>query len=101
MCRGVCHECLCTYEEDTYECNCIEEKGMKIELELTGEQIDEVVITEMEFFINQFEKDIKTVYKFGKGRVFHSDKKADIEELEKHIDAFKVVLSFYTGENRE
>jgi len=72
---------------------------MKIKLELTGEQIDKIIADEMAFFIKEFESNMRRVNKSSKGVFFHSEKEKDLEDLQKHLDAFKVVLNFYQGNN--
>jgi hypothetical protein len=70
---------------------------MSVNIELTSEQLDDIVIQEMQYMIASLEKDILDVYKIGKGKVFSLDKKEDIKQLEEHVDAFKRVLKWYKG----
>jgi hypothetical protein len=99
MSRLVCGGCFCTTDEETNECGCLPEENntMTVKIELSAEQLDDIVVQEMQYMITALERDILDVYKTGRGKIFSLDKKEDIKQLEDHVDAFKRVLKWYKG----
>jgi len=72
----------------------------KITVELDWDTIDMVTTCSMETLVENLEDDLEK-RKAGTGMaVFHKDKKKDIAEIERHIDAFRTVLKYY-GEGNE
>ena len=67
----------------------------KITVELDWDTIDKVAITSMKSAIESLEYDLEQ-RKAGTGMaVFHENKKKDIAEINRHIDAFWTVLKYY------
>jgi len=72
----------------------------KITVELDWDTIDKVTTCSMKSVLENLEVDLEN-RKAGTGiAVFHKDKKKDIAEIKRHIDAFKTVLKYY-GEGNE
>ena len=71
----------------------------KITVELDWDTIDKVTTCSMKSLIESFEDDLEK-RKAGTGMaIFHKDKRKDIAEINRHIDAFKTVLKYY-GEGK-
>ena len=67
----------------------------KITVELDWDTIDKITTSSMESLVESLEDDLEK-RKAGTGMaVFHKDKKKDIAEINRHIDAFKTVLEYY------
>ena len=72
----------------------------KITVELDWDTIDRVTTCAMKSILENLEVDLEK-RKAGTGMaIFHKDKKKDIAEINRHIDAFKTVLEYY-GEGNE
>jgi len=72
----------------------------KITIELDWDTIDGITTSAMKSILENLEVDLEN-RKAGTGMaIFHKDKKKDIAEINRHIDAFKTVLKYY-GENYE
>ena len=70
----------------------------KITIELDWDTIDRITTCSMEALVENLEADLEK-RKNGTGMaIFHKDKKKDIAEIKRYIDAFKTVLKYY-GEN--
>lgn len=70
----------------------------KITVELDWDTIDRVTTCSMKGLVGSLEEDLEK-RKNGTGMaIFHENKKKDIAEIKRHIDAFKTVLKYY-GEN--
>ena len=67
----------------------------KITVELDWDTIDKITISSMKSLVESLEDDLEK-RKAGTGiAIFHKDKKKDIAEINRHIDAFKTVLKYY------
>ena len=67
----------------------------KITVELDWDTIDKVTTCSMKSLVESFEDDLEK-RKAGTGMaIFHKDKRKDIAEINRHIDAFKTVLKYY------
>jgi len=67
----------------------------KITFELDWDTIDKVTTCSMKGLVESLEDDLGK-RKAGNGMaIFHKDKKKDIAEIKRHIDAFKTVLKYY------
>ena len=67
----------------------------KITVELDWDTIDKITISSMKSLVESLEDDLEK-RKAGTGMaIFHKDKKKDIAEINRHIDAFKTVLKYY------
>jgi hypothetical protein len=72
----------------------------KITVELDWDTVDQITTSSMESIVESLEDDLQK-RKDGTGMaIFHKDKKKDIAEINRHIDAFKTVLEYY-GEGNE
>ena len=72
----------------------------KITVELDWDTIDRITTSSIETLVECLEADLQK-RKAGTGMaIFHKDKKKDIAEIKRHIDAFKTVLKYY-GEGDE
>ena len=72
----------------------------KITVELDWGTIDRVTTCAMKNVLESLEDDLEK-RKDGTGMaIFHKDKKKDIAEIKRHIDAFRTVLKYY-GEGNE
>jgi len=72
----------------------------KITVELDWDTVDGITTSTMKSLLQNLEVDLEN-RKAGTGMaIFHKDKKKDIAEINRHIDAFKTVLKYY-GENYE
>jgi protoporphyrinogen oxidase len=62
---------------------------------LLDEQVDSIVIQELQSMLQCAESDLKR-RKAGKcGVIFRHDVKEDLEEIKRHIDAFKTILKYW------
>ena len=67
----------------------------KITVELDWDTIDKITISSMKSLVESLEDDLEK-RKAGTGMaIFHKDKRKDIAEINRHIDAFKTVLKYY------
>ena len=67
----------------------------KITIELDWDTIDKVTTCSMKSLVQSLWDDLEK-RKNGHGMaIFHKDKKKDIAEIQRHIDAFKTVLKYY------
>ena len=72
----------------------------KITVELDWDTVDQITTSSMESIVESLEDDLQK-RKDGTGMaIFHKDKKKDIAEIKRYIDAFKTVLKYY-GEGNE
>ena len=72
----------------------------KITIELDWDTIDKITTCSMKGLVESLEVDLEN-RKAGNGMaIFDDNKKKDIAEIKKHIDAFKTVLKYY-GEGNE
>jgi protoporphyrinogen oxidase len=62
---------------------------------LLDEQVDSIVIQELQSMLQHAERDLRR-RKAGKcGVIFRHDVKEDLEEIKRHIDAFKTILKYW------
>ena len=67
----------------------------KITVELDWDTIDRVTTCSMRGLVESLEEDLEK-RKAGTGMaIFHENKKKDIAEIKRHIDAFRTVLAYY------
>ena len=68
----------------------------KITIELDWDTIDKITTSSMKSLVESLEDDLE---KRKKGKewvaIFDTNKKKDIAEIKRHIDAFKTVLKYY------
>ena len=72
----------------------------KITIELDWDTIDKVTTCAMKSVLENLEVDLENRKKDKGIAVFDTNKKKDIAEIQRHIDAFKTVLKYY-GEDNE
>ena len=73
----------------------------KITVELDWDTIDKVTTCSMKSVLENLEVDLENRKKDKGIAVFDTNKKKDIAEIKRHIDAFKTVLKYYGEGNEE
>lgn len=69
----------------------------KVTIELEDEQIDAIVIEELKWAVDLFEKDLD-LRSEGRGTsIFDNDPVKDVAYIQEYISAFKLVLDWYGG----
>ena len=68
---------------------------MKVEVCIEG--VNDIIREDLTDTIKTLKTDLKRRKAGGTLAIFHMDKEADIAELQKHIDAFGLVLRYYGG----
>jgi len=71
----------------------------KITVELDWDTIDKVTTCAMKSVLENLEVDLENRKKDKGIAVFHTNKKKDIAEINRHIDAFWTVLKYYGGDD--
>lgn len=66
---------------------------MKVELCVEG--MNTLVRADLKDSLKSLQDDLKKRKAGGNIAIFHTDAKADIAELQKHVEAFKLVLRYY------
>ena len=70
----------------------------KITVELDWDTVDGITTSALKSILENLEDDLEK-RKAGTGvAIFHKDKKKDIAEINRHIDAFWTVLKYYGKE---
>ena len=72
----------------------------KITVELDWDTIDRITTSSMKTLVECLEADLEKRKDDTGMAIFETDKEVDIALIEKHIDAFKLVLKYY-GEGSE
>ena len=73
----------------------------KVTIELDWDTIDRITTCSMKGLVESLEDDLEK-RKAGTGMaIFDKNKKKDIAEIKRHIDAFKTVLKYYGEDNEE
>lgn len=72
----------------------------KITVELDWDTIDKITTCSMKSILENLEVDLENRKKDKGIAVFDTNKKKDIAEIKRHIDAFKTVLKYY-GEGND
>ena len=67
----------------------------KITVELDWDTIDKITTCSMKSLVESLEDDLKKRKDDTGMAIFEKDKESDIALIEKHIEAFKTVLSYY------
>jgi hypothetical protein len=73
----------------------------KITIELDWDTIDKIATSSMKSLVENLEVDLENRKKDKGIAVFDTNKKKDIAEIKRHIDAFKTVLKYYGEGNEE
>lgn len=72
----------------------------KMSIELDWDTIDKVMVCSMKSVVEGLKNDlVKRENNKDDPGIFHHDQKQDIDEIKRHLDAFKTVLAYY-GEGR-
>lgn len=66
---------------------------MKIEVCIEG--VNDIVRSDLTNSLDNLKDDLKRRKKGGSIAIFHMEKDEDIAELQRHIDAFNLVLRYY------
>jgi hypothetical protein len=69
-----------------------------VTVELDWDTIDKIATSSMKSLLENLEDDLEKRKDDTGMAIFEKDKESDIALIEKHIDAFKLVLKYY-GEN--
>jgi hypothetical protein len=72
----------------------------KITVELDWDTIDKITTCSMKSLVESLEDDLRKRKDNTGMAIFETDKESDIALIEKHIEAFKLVLKYY-GEGNE
>ena len=68
-----------------------------MKVEICSQGLDAVIRGDLKSVLDSLKRDLKA-RKSGKGVcIFHMDKAEDVAEIQRHVDAFKVVLKYYGG----
>jgi len=68
-----------------------------MKVEICSQGLDSIIRGDLKSVLDSLKRDLKA-RKSGKGVcIFHMDKTEDVAEIERHVDAFKVVLKYYGG----
>lgn len=68
-----------------------------MKVEICSQGLDSIIRGDLKSVLDSLKRDLKA-RKSGKGVcIFHMDKAEDVAEIERHIDAFKIVLKYYGG----
>lgn len=68
---------------------------MKVEICVEG--MNTLVRADLKDTLKRLQEDLKIRKAGGNIAIFHTDAKADIVELQKHTEAFKLVMRYYGG----
>jgi hypothetical protein len=72
----------------------------KVTVELDWDTIDKITTCSMKSLVESLEADLEKRKDDTGMAIFETDKESDIAMIEKHIEAFKLVLKYY-GENAD
>ena len=68
-----------------------------MKVEVCSHGLDAIVRSDLKSVLHSLKRDLKA-RKSGKGvGIFDTDKAKDVAEIQRHIDAFKIVLKYYGG----
>ena len=68
-----------------------------MKVEVCSQGLDAIIRGDLKSVMDSLKRDLKS-RKNGKGIcIFHMDKAEDVAEIQRHIDAFKIVLKYYGG----
>lgn len=66
---------------------------MKVEVCIEG--VNDIIRADLKDTLKSLQQDLKRRKAGGNLAIFHTDAKQDIAELQRHIDALKLVLRYY------
>jgi len=67
-----------------------------ITIELDWDMVDDIVVQELKNNLEGFIESLERVKKLGRGDVFTTDLEQDIVDIEKHIEACKLLIAYHT-----
>lgn len=68
-----------------------------MKVEICSQGLDAIIRGDLKSVLDSLKRDLKA-RKSGKGVcIFHMDKAEDVAEIQRHIDALKIVLKYYGG----
>jgi hypothetical protein len=68
-----------------------------MKVEICSQGLDAIVRSDLKSVLDSLKRDLKA-RKSGKGvGIFDTDKAEDVAEIQRHIEAFKIVLKYYGG----
>lgn len=68
----------------------------KFTVELDWDTVDNIVAQELKNNLEGFMESLERVKKLGRGDVFTTDLEQDIVDIEKHIEACKLLIAYHT-----
>lgn len=68
----------------------------KFTVELDWDTVDNIVAQELNNNLEGFMESLERVKKLGRGDVFTTDLEQDIVDIEKHIEACKLLIAYHT-----
>lgn len=71
----------------------------KFTVELDWDTVDNIVAQELKNNLEGFMESLERVKKLGRGDVFTTDLEQDIVDIEKHIEACKLLIAYHTPFN--
>lgn len=68
----------------------------KVTVELDWDTVDNIVVQELKNNLEGFIESLERVKSMGRGDVFTTDLEQDIVDIEKHIEACKLLIAYHT-----
>lgn len=68
----------------------------KVTVELDWDTVDNIVAQELKNNLDNFIESLERVKHLGRGDVFTTDLEQDIVDIEKHIEACKLLIAYHT-----
>jgi len=68
----------------------------KVTVELDWDTVDDIVVQELKNNLEGFVESLERVKTMGRGDVFTTDLNQDIKDIEKHIEACKLLIAYHT-----
>lgn len=68
----------------------------KVTVELDWDTVDNIVVQELKNNLDSFIENLERVKHLGRGDVFTTDLEQDIVDIEKHIEACKLLIAYHT-----
>jgi hypothetical protein len=67
-----------------------------VTIELDWDEVDKIVVNELKNNLEGFIDSLERVKAEGRGYVFTTDFEQDIKDLEKHIEACRLLIAYHT-----
>jgi hypothetical protein len=71
--------------------------GIVMKVEVCIEGVNDIVRSELKDTLKNLQDDLKRRKAGNSIAIFHMTKDEDVDELQRHIEAFKLVLKYYGG----